>query len=107
MGRKLFIFATFIFLFLTSSRLNTAEAISCKDLTPGGPPVLISAIAGDTSVKLTWTEAPDPVSYYLVTYGTSQTSREYGYPNVGPKGTTSFTVERLNTGVKYYFQVRG
>ncbi len=106
MGRKLFVFITLIFIFLISSRLNAVEAISCKDPTPGGPPVLTSAVAGNTSVKLTWTEAPDPVSYYLVTYGTSQTDREYGFPNVGPKGTASFTVEQLSPGIKYYFQVR-
>lgn len=93
-------------LFLLSTTTTNAFAISCKEQRPGSAPILLSATPKDHSVELTWTEAIDPVTYYLVAYGTSPTSIEYGYPDVGGKGTTSFTVNQLANGLKYYFWVR-
>ncbi|MFH1827541.1 MAG: fibronectin type III domain-containing protein, partial [bacterium] len=49
----------------------------------------------------------DPVSYYLVSYGTSAGGQTYGNPNVGGKGTTSYTISGLSgRGATYYFKVR-
>ncbi|MBI5619889.1 fibronectin type III domain-containing protein [Candidatus Gottesmanbacteria bacterium] len=78
----------------------------CSDVSPGSAPTLTSATAGTNSVTLTWTEASDPVTYYLVAYGTSSGSYSYGNPNVGGKGTTSYTVSNLSGGTTYYFVVR-
>ncbi len=66
----------------------------------------MTAVGGFNSVTLTWDKASDPVSYYLVTYGTSVGSQTYGNPNVGGSSTTSYTVTNLSGGVTYYFRVR-
>lgn len=78
----------------------------CSDTPPGGAPVLLSAISGVNSVTLIWSEAPDPVSYYLVAYGTLSSVYSFGNPNIGGKGTTSYTVSGLSGGMTYYFVVR-
>lgn len=82
-------------------RVNAA----CKESRPTSPPVLLSAVSQDRSVTLVWTEAQDPVTYYLVRYGLSKQNLEFGNPNIGPRGTSSFTVNELTNGIKYYFQV--
>ncbi len=78
----------------------------CNDQKPGNAPVLLSAVAGFNSVTLTWSKASDPVSYYLMTFGTSPGTQTYGNPNVGGKDTTSYTVAGLSGGTTYYFKVR-
>ena len=109
MHRKFFIIFIFVFLFLffAPQALNGVNAATCKDKRPATAPVLTSAVAGKDSVTLTWTEAQDPLTYYLVSYGRTATEIEYGNPNVGGKGTTTYTVGGLVTGVKYYFKVAG
>jgi len=78
----------------------------CNDSKPGGAPSFVSAQAGTNSVTLTWTGAPDPVTYYLITYGTTTGAQTYGNPNVGGKGSTSYTVGNLSGGQTYYFRIR-
>lgn len=85
---------------------GSTAAPSCNDTKPGSAPVLARVAAGLNSVILTWSEALDPVSYYLVVYGTSLGSLQFGNPNVGGKGTTSYTVLGLSGGMTYYFKVR-
>lgn len=101
---KALLVVIFVGFFLTF--IKDTYAAACKDQRPGSAPILTEAQALDKSVKLIWTEAADPVTYYLITYGTSPTKMEYGNPNVGGKGTTLFTVKELNNGIKYYFMVR-
>lgn len=97
-----------LFCFLLGSiSLNKGYAISCKNERPQIAPVLLSAQARDKSVVLTWQEAADPVTHYLVAYSRNEIDIEFGNPNVGPKGTTTYTVNELTNGVKYYFKVRG
>lgn len=83
-----------------------ATAPACNDTAPGSAPTITSATAATNSVTLTWSEATDPVTYYLVAYGASPGSYSYGNPNVGGKGTTSYTVSNLSGGTTYYFVVR-
>lgn len=108
MGRKFFVVFILLFysLFLPVV-LNKAGAVSCKNPRPEFPPVLLSAVPKERSVVLTWKEASDPLTHYLIAYGRSETEIEYGDPNIGPKGTTAYTVNELTNGVKYYFKVRG
>lgn len=86
--------------------LSDASAPSCNDTKPGSAPILNMAVGGVNSVTLYWTAASDPVTYYLVTYGETTGAQTYGNPNVGGKGTTSYTVSGLSGGTTYYFKVR-
>ncbi len=80
---------------------------SCNDGAPGSTPQLTSAVAdGDTQITLTWADATDPVSYYLVAYGLTSGQYIYGNPNVGGQGVTSYTVSNLARGTTYYFAVK-
>jgi hypothetical protein len=78
----------------------------CNDTKPDSAPTLLSAIAGVNSVALKWSKAANPVSYYLVTYGLSSGTQQFGNPNVGGSDTTTYTVSGLSGGARYYFKVR-
>lgn len=92
---------------ITFTASALAPNTSCTDGTPNGAPMLKSAVSnGSGQIKLTWTEVGDPVSYYLVAYGTESKKYIYGNPNVGGKGTTSYTINDLANGKTYYFVVR-
>ncbi|MBI2314517.1 S8 family serine peptidase [Candidatus Daviesbacteria bacterium] len=107
-------FATYTQTTIASSTSNSSSSdgggsssASCSDQKPGNAPTLLSVVAsGVNSVTLTWSEAKDPVTYYLVAYGTSSGIVQYGNPNIGGKGTTSYTVQGLSGGKTYYFKVR-
>lgn len=81
-------------------------APSCGDAKPGSAPALTGASADTNSVTLTWSQAEGPVTYYLITYGISPGTQQFGNPNVGGAGTTGYTVSGLSGGVTYYFKVR-
>ncbi|MBI4091609.1 MAG: fibronectin type III domain-containing protein [Candidatus Levybacteria bacterium] len=107
MGRFFLVFILLIsYFFLIPHTLGEVEANHCTAQRPGSAPILTAAVPSDRSVSLTWVEAQDPITYYLVAYGTSPNGIEYGAPNIGGRGTTSFTVSELTNGVKYYFRVR-
>lgn len=90
-----------------SSGNESVNTSVCVDAKPAGTPKLISASAtGRNEVTLVWTKASDPVTYYLVAYGTKSGQLEYGNPNVGGKETTNYTVKNLENGKTYYFKVR-
>lgn len=79
----------------------------CADSAPGSTPQLNSAVANSSSqITLSWTDAADPISYYLVSYGLSSGQYIYGNPNVGGQGTTSYTVSNLARGTTYFFVVK-
>jgi len=106
MSRKLFIFVFAISLFFVFN--NTAFAAKlpkCRDAKPATAPVITQAIPGNGSVKLIWTEGEGPLTHYLLEYGLSKDQMIYGAQNIGPKGTTSYTVDYLINGTKYYFRV--
>lgn len=91
---------------VTSGGGGPFAAPVCSDTKPGSAPALVNAVAGVNSVTLFWTQATDPVTYYLITYGTSPGAQTYGNPNIGGKGTTSYTVSGLSGGTTYYFKIR-
>jgi len=89
----------------------TASALApnaaCTDASPGSTPQLISASASGTNqIILTWTNASDPVSSYLLAFGLSPSQYIYGNPNIGGQGTTSYNVGSLNPGTTYYFAIK-
>lgn len=107
MSRRFLVFILLLsYFFFIPYTSREVEATHCTASRPGSAPILTQAVPHDKSVTLTWIEAQDPVTYYLVAYGTSQNEIEYGAPNIGGHGTTSFTVNELKNGVKYYFRVR-
>lgn len=83
------------------------SAPSCDDQKPGSTPILLSAVPiGKGKVTLTWAEAKDPVTYYLLTYGLEPGTEMFGNPSIGDANTTSYTVEELSGDQTYYFRVR-
>jgi hypothetical protein len=84
-----------------------AQSYSCSEGAPGSTPHLTSAVAnGKSQITLTWTDAADPVTYYLISYGIASGKYIYGNPNVGGHDTTSYTVSNLAFGTTYYFVVK-
>ncbi len=84
-----------------------AQAPVCGDSKPVSAPKLVyAANTGRNEVTLVWTKALNPVSYYLVAYGTKPGAMEYGNPNVGGPDTIKYTIKGLNNGKTYYFKVR-
>lgn len=84
----------------------TFYSTTCTDSAPSGPPKLLSATPiSNSQIKLTWTKAIDPVTYYAIYYGTKKGVYIYGNPNVGDRNTTSYIVGSLNANVIYYFIV--
>ncbi|MFA6532895.1 MAG: fibronectin type III domain-containing protein [Patescibacteria group bacterium] len=79
----------------------------CDDSKPGGAPVLhLATSSGPNSITLNWEKVKEPVTYYLVTFGTKPGEQLYGNPNVGNSNTTSYTINNLSGGKNYYFKVR-
>lgn len=78
----------------------------CHDEKPGLPVLLDAVATNKNSIKLVWSKAKDPVTYYLIAYGTKPNLMEYGNPNVGGSDTTSYTVNHISGNTKYYFRVR-
>jgi hypothetical protein len=79
----------------------------CNDTPPAGTPQITSAVAsGSDQIVLTWTDAGNPVGHYLLAFGTVSGEYPYGNPNIGPQGTTSYTVGSLTAGRTYYFVIR-
>lgn len=91
----------------TQPATGSPEAPICGDSKPVSAPKLISTKAtGRNEVTLQWEKALDPVSYYLIVYGTKPGQPEYGNPNIGGKDSQSYVVKGLDTGKTYYFKVR-
>jgi len=79
---------------------------TCNDSSPSSAPKLLTADAiSNTQIKLTWTKAGNPVTFYTVYYGLEKGKYIYGNPNVGGVNTTTYTVGSLNTNTTYYFIV--
>ena len=90
----------------TTDHNSAGTAPACTDGKPGSAPGLSVVSSGANSVTLSWTKANDPVSYYLLTFGTHPGEQAYGNPNVGGSDTTSYTVNGLSGGTRYYFRLR-
>lgn len=82
---------------------QTPSAPSCGATKPSTPN-LTSIIRGKTTARLTWTPSV-PVTHYAVVYGLKPGEYIYGALNVG--NTTTYTINSLDPGKKYYFAIRG
>jgi hypothetical protein len=90
----------------TTTTSITSTSTGCSDSVPSGIPQNLTAIAGTNSVTLNWTEPSGDFTYYLIAFGTTPSADTYGNPNIGGKGTTSYTVGSLSAGQTYYFKIR-
>ena len=81
-------------------------APACTATKPASAPTITNTVSGENSVTLTWSKAGNPVTKYLIAYGTKSGSIEFGNPNVGNENTTSYTIKGLSGGTKYYFKVK-
>ena len=90
----------------STSTSNGWAAPICTANKPGSAPIITSTVSRDNSVTLTWSKAGNPVTKYLVAYGTKSGSIEYGNPNVGDENTTNYTIKGLSGGTKYYFKIK-
>lgn len=81
------------------------EGPACNERVPQ-PPILMTTIPGENSVTLVWLESNDPLTYYLVAYGTDPKRYDFGNPNVGGPGMTEYTVYDLSADTTYYFAIR-
>jgi len=82
---------------------SNPSALVCNDTAPGSAPVLFLTSTGTNTVTLSWSPAADPVSTYVVAYGTSPGAPLYG-ADVG--NVTTYTVLGLSGNQTYYFTVR-
>jgi cell division septation protein DedD len=94
----------------TSTATNTSPpsnpSVVCTASKPGSAPTLLSAVSGNNSVTLNWSKAINPVTRYLIAYGTTAGDIQYGNPNVGGPDTTSYIVKSLTRRTTYYFRVK-
>jgi len=90
----------------TTSTSTGWAAPACPATKPINAPTITNTVSGNNSVTLTWSKAGNPLTKYLVAYGTSPGSIEYGNPNVGNADTTSYTIKGLSGGTRYYFKIK-
>lgn len=78
----------------------------CNDSTPLHSPQNLKATAGLNSVTLSWDEAEDYFSYYLISYSTESHGATSAIANIGGRGTHRYTINNLSPEVIYYFKIR-
>lgn len=97
----------------SSSSSNNSSSIStvCGDQAPGSKtPWLYGAFVQDSgSVLLYFTEADNPVTKYVLEYGTKSGDYPYGVQDMGvnSRGQMTFLVKSLSPNTIYYFKIRG
>jgi hypothetical protein len=93
----------------TSVALSTQTAI-CTDANPGAKaPWLYGAITqGANSVLLYFTANDNPVTKYVLEYGTKTNNYSYGVLDMGinSSGQMTYLVKSLSQNTTYYFRVR-
>lgn len=92
----------------TSSSSTTP--VGCQSTKPGNKtPWLYSAIPiNSTAITLYFTAADDPVSKYVLEFGTNSGSYQYGVQDLGivSHQQMTYTVNSLSPNTMYYFRIR-
>ncbi len=86
---------------------SPASAQTCSDSVPKSAPA-ITLVSGksSTEIKLTFTHATDPVTYYALEYGPESQKYIYSAANIGNHDATTYTVQKLSPNSTYYFRLR-
>jgi len=79
-----------------------AFATPCTVSAPAN--VSVSSGPQDGQVTLRWNTVPNIVRYTLV-YGKESNKYIYGAVNIGNQNVSSYTVNSLNPGTKYFFKI--
>lgn len=103
LGIITFFLSFFVFFPQESYAVRT---LRCNEVDPGSAPTITSVNTEGTAVTLTWTSAIDPVTHYTLAYGPTKEQLIYGAPNIGGREATTFTVQELSSGQRYYFRIR-
>ena len=85
---------------------QTSDTYLCRDIAPRQIPQNLIATAGLNSVTLSWDETEDYFSYYLISYSTESHGATHAIANIGGKGTKSYKIDNLLSGLTYYFKIR-
>ncbi len=82
------------------------SSTGCHQSIPRYTPIITKVVPGINSVTLFWTEPNDTFTYYLIAYSQEAHAATFANPNIGPPGTTSYTINNLDAGVKYFFKIK-
>lgn len=91
----------------SGSSNETVSPSVCLDSKPNGIPWITKAVAkSESSIRIDFSKAGDPVTHYAIEYGTKSGEYIYGSTYIGDKNTKSYLVEYLKPGTTYYFRIR-
>jgi hypothetical protein len=93
------------FNFTCGDNNSTPDSI-CHDTVPTQIPQNLKAISGQNSVTLFWDEPTDSFTYYLIAYSENSDAATFANPNIGGKGTQTYTINNLSADTTYYFKIR-
>jgi len=85
---------------------ESSDNLFCHDSAPSQIPQNLKATSGQNSVTLTWDEATDDFTYYLIAYGEDEHAATYANPHIGGRGTNSYIINNLSAGTIYFFKIR-
>ena len=84
----------------------SSSSTGCHQSIPRYTPIINKVVPGINSVTLFWTEPNDTFTYYLIAYSQETHAATFANPNIGPPGTTSYTINNLDAGVPYFFKIK-
>ncbi len=85
---------------------SSLTSTDCQQSVPKSTPVITKVVPGVNSVTLFWTEPNDTFTYYLIAYSQEAHAATFANPNIGPPGTTNYTINNLDADVKYFFKIK-
>jgi hypothetical protein len=94
--------------FVNSSTISHASGCSYRN--PGDKaPWIYGAIPQDpNSIKVYFTESSQPVTHYVLEFGTKSGEYQFGLPDMGinEKNQMAYNVQILKPNTRYYFRIR-
>ncbi|MBP6891487.1 fibronectin type III domain-containing protein [Candidatus Shapirobacteria bacterium] len=88
-----------------SFKCDQNQDTSCNDKAPEKIISNLQAISTDDSVTLFWDEVDDIYTYHLISFSENPSADTFSSSNIGPKGTSQYTINNLFSGTTYYFKI--